>query len=106
MVWFAEPPAGPNAIAPCCCRPRVTVRPPASEVVVSQMFTASLAAAAGGAAMMVAAIAAAAAVTAMVLVQPRGRRRDKAGPSFHDRWHTARRAVDVTNETIARPQWC
>src|SRR5687767_2538659 len=36
-----------NATGACCCRPRVTVRPPESDVVVSQTFTCSLAAYAG-----------------------------------------------------------
>ena len=48
-VWLAVPPAGPKAMAACCCRPRVTLRPPESDVVVSQMFTGSLAAWADGA---------------------------------------------------------
>ena len=49
MVWLAEPPAGPKVIGVCCCRPRVTLRPPASLVVVSQTLTCSPAAWAGGA---------------------------------------------------------
>src|ERR1700722_7651300 len=38
-----------NEIGVCCWSPRVTLRPPESLVVVSQMFTASLAACAGAA---------------------------------------------------------
>src|SRR5689334_2402841 len=44
MVWLAEPLLDAKAIGVCCCRPRVTLRPAESLVVVSQMLTLSLAA--------------------------------------------------------------
>jgi hypothetical protein len=47
IVWFAVPPAGPKFTGVCCCRPRVTLRPAESLVVVSQMLTCSPAAWAG-----------------------------------------------------------
>src|SRR3981189_6388 len=49
MVWFAAALLAAKEMGVCCCRPRVTLRPPESEVVVSQMLTGSLAAKADGA---------------------------------------------------------
>src|SRR6185369_620498 len=49
MVCDAAPLLLAKLIGVCCCRPRVTLRPAASLVVVSQMLTGSLAAAAGAA---------------------------------------------------------
>src|SRR4051812_14860183 len=44
MVWPAAALVAANAIGVCACRPRVTLRPPGSLVVVSQMLTGSAAA--------------------------------------------------------------
>ena len=48
MIWPPPPLPEANEIGVCCCRPRVTLRPPESLVVVSQILTLSEAAAAGG----------------------------------------------------------
>ncbi|GID29027.1 hypothetical protein Abr02nite_40100 [Paractinoplanes brasiliensis] len=49
IVWLAEPPPLPNATGDCCCKPRVTIRPPLSLVVVRYTFTDSPAASAADA---------------------------------------------------------
>src|SRR6201999_578703 len=51
MVAWPDPLPAEKLIGVCCCRPRLTTRPPPSDVVVSQMFTCSPAAWAGAAGM-------------------------------------------------------